>query len=126
MYWCFACYALNPLSRGACVRCGEPVEGPADLSYDDRLIWALGHPDGDRAVVAAQTLASRRTRRALPALRGAAVEESRDPFLAVAALRGAIPTIAGTEELRGWLEQLADDGSFMVQAVAKQAIGDRG
>jgi len=121
MYWCFACYALNPHSRGACVRCGAPVEGPADLSYDERLIWALGHPDGDRAVLAARTLASRRTRGALPALR-AAVEENRDPFLAVAALRGAI-TIAGIDELREWLEQLADDGgSFMIQAVAKQAI----
>jgi len=123
MYWCFACYALNPHPCGACVRCGEPVEAPTDLSYDERLIWALGHPDGDRAVVAAQTLASRRTRRALPALR-AAVEETRDPFLAVAALRGAI-TIVGTEELQDWLEQLADGGSFMVQAVAKQAIGSR-
>jgi hypothetical protein len=39
--------------------CGRRVEGPSDLSYDDRLIWTLRHPD----------------RSALPALRDAVEEE---------------------------------------------------
>ena len=47
--------AVSPRASGPCVRCGRPVEGPPGLSYDDRLVWALGHPDGDRAVLAAQT-----------------------------------------------------------------------
>ena len=120
MYWCFSCYALNPHARGACVRCGQSVEGPAGLSYDDRLEWALGHPDGDRALLAAETLGRRGVRTALPALQRA-VDQRRDPFLAVAALRSAV-AIAGRDELRGWLEELARSDSFMVRAVAQRAL----
>jgi hypothetical protein len=120
MYWCFHCYAINQRARGSCLRCGRPIEAPPDLSYDDRLVWALGHPDGDRAVLAAQSLGVRRVRSALPALR-IAVEEGRDPYLAVAALRSAI-AIAGSEELRDWLRQLAHSDSFMLRALAQQAF----
>ncbi|HTX12591.1 MAG TPA: HEAT repeat domain-containing protein [Solirubrobacteraceae bacterium] len=84
------------------------------------MIWALGHPDGDRAVMAAQTLGTRRVRAALPALRKA-VDEDRDPYLAVAALRSAI-AIAEGQELRGWLEQIARGESFMVREVAQRAL----
>ena len=120
MHWCYYCYVVNPGSTGPCIGCGRPVEGPSDLSYDDRLIWALRHPDGDRAVLAAQTLGMRRVRSALPALRDA-VEEDRDPYLAVAALRGAL-AIAGPEELHGWLERLARSESFMVREEAQRAM----
>lgn len=120
MHWCYYCYATNPSSSGHCVRCGRPVEGPPDLSYDDRLIWALGHPDGDRAVLAAQSLGARRVRSALPALRRT-VDEDRDPYLAVAAVRAAIQ-IAGPEELRGWLEGLVRCDSFMVREAAQRAL----
>jgi len=84
------------------------------------LVWALGHPDGDRAVMAAQTLGVRQVRPALPALRRA-VDEDRDPYLAVAALRSAI-AIAGRDELRDWLEQVARSDSFMLRAEAKRAL----
>lgn len=120
MHWCFYCYAVNRNPTGPCVRCGRPVEGPPGRSFDDQLVWALGHPDGDRAVLAAQTLGVRRVRSALPVLRRV-VEEDRDPFLAVAALRSAI-AIAGPEELRDWLEQLAHCDSFMVRDVARRAL----
>jgi hypothetical protein len=119
MYWCFHCYAVNPRAHGPCVRCGRSVQAPSGISYDDRLVWALGHPDGDRAVLAAQTLGARRVRAALPALR-AVVDTNHDPFLAVAALRSAL-AIAGSDELEDWLEHLADHDSFMVRAVAHEA-----
>ena len=83
-------------------------------------MWALRHPDGDRAVMAAQTLGARRVRSALPVLRRA-VDEDRDPYVAVAALRSAI-AIAGRDELRGWLEQLARCESFMVREEAQRAL----
>lgn len=121
MYWCFYCYAVNPAASGPCMRCGQPVEGPANLSFDDRLIWTLGHPDGDRAILAAQTLGRRRVRQALPALRRA-VDEHRDPFLARAALRSAI-AIAEPDELRGWLAEVAERDSFMVRTAALEALG---
>jgi hypothetical protein len=120
MHWCYSCYAVNPRPGGACVRCGQPVEGPAGRSFDDQLVWALGHPDGDRAVMAAQTLGVRQVRAALPALQRA-VDEDRDPYLAVAALRSAI-AIAGREELRAWLEQLARSESFTLRDEAERAL----
>ncbi|HUA49724.1 MAG TPA: HEAT repeat domain-containing protein [Solirubrobacteraceae bacterium] len=120
MHWCYFCYAVNRHSSGPCVRCGRPVEGPPGLSFDDWLVWTLGHPDGDRAVLAAQTLGARRVESAVPALRRA-VEEDRDPYLAVEALRSAI-AIAGCDQLRDWLEQLADSESFMVREVAQRAL----
>jgi hypothetical protein len=120
MHWCHSCYAVNPRPIGPCIRCGQPVESPPGLSFDDQLVWALGHPDGDRAVLAAQTLGARRVVAALPALQRV-VDEDRDPYLAVAALRSAI-TIAGHEELRDWLEQLTHCESFMVREVAQRAL----
>jgi len=39
----------------------------------------------------------------------------------VEALRSAV-TIAGRDELRGWLEGLAESDSFMVSAVARHAL----
>ena len=96
------------------------MEGPPGLSFDDQLVWALGHPDGDRAVLAAQTLGARRVVAALPALQRV-VDEDRDPYLAVAALRSAI-AIAGREGLREWLQQLTRSESFMVRDVAHQSL----
>ena len=120
MHWCHYCYAVNPRAARPCIRCGQPVEGPPGRSFDDQLVWALGHPDGDRAVLAAQTLGRRGVQWALPSLQ-AVVDENRDPYLAVAALRSAI-AIAGRDELRGWLEQLAQCESFMVRAEAQRAL----
>jgi HEAT repeat protein len=124
VYWCFHCYAVNSAPEGSCVRCGRPVEGPPGRSYDEHLMWALRHPDGDRAVVAAQTLGIRKVRAALPALRRV-VDEDRDPYLSAAALRAALE-IAGPDELRDWLEQLARWDSFMVRSVARRALGSTG
>ena len=53
-HWCHSCYGITPRSSGPCVRCGRPVEGPPGRSFDEQLVWALGHPDGDRAVVEAR------------------------------------------------------------------------
>lgn len=71
-------------------------------------------------MLAAKTLGVRRVRAALPALRRA-VDDAGDPFLAVEALRSSI-AIAGSDELRDWLERLSESRSFMVSAVARQAL----
>jgi hypothetical protein len=70
--------------------------------------------------MAAQALGVRGVHWALPALQRV-VDEDRDPYLAVAALRSAI-AIAGRDELRGWLEQLAQSESFMVRAEAQREL----
>jgi hypothetical protein len=120
MFWCFHCYAVNDHPAGPCDVCGEPVEAPVGLSWTGGLIWALHHPDGDRAVVAAKILGRRRARESVPALRGA-VEAGSDIYLRAAALRSVIE-IEGVEALRGWLGELSRDGPFNVRAIARQAL----
>jgi hypothetical protein len=119
-YWCFHCYGLNDDPAGLCVHCSRPVQGPAHLTYDEQLVWTLGHPDGDRAILAAQTLGHRGSEVALPALCTAA-EAPSDPFLAVSALRSAVQ-IAGADRLREWLERMAQSDSFLVQKAAVDAL----
>jgi len=120
MYWCFHCYAVNDHANGPCDVCGQSVEAPARLSYTEGLIWALHHPDGDRAVVAAQTLGRLRAGQAVPALR--AVSENRgDIYVRAAALRSVIE-IEGSGPLRRWLEELSRSAPFNVRAIARRAL----
>ncbi len=120
MYWCFHCYAINPRPTGPCERCGRSVQAPEGLSYEDRLVWVLRHPDGDRAINAARILGQRRAGAAAPALR-AVVADGRDPYLAAEALRSLI-AIEGRDQIRELLQELAASDSFMVATVAKRAL----
>jgi hypothetical protein len=120
MCWCFHCYGLNAAQSGPCVHCGRPIEPPASISYDERLIWTLGHPDGDRALIAARTLGEHRVTSAEPALRSVIATGS-DPFLAAEALRSLIK-IEGAEPIRGLLQELSGSESFMVAEVARRAL----
>jgi HEAT repeats len=124
VFWCFHCYALNDHRTGPCRACGEPVEAPAGLSWTDSLIWALGHPDGDRAVVAARTLGRLRARESVSALRAAA-EAGKDIYLRAAALESLL-AIEGAEALRPWLEALSRTGPFNVRAIARRALDGPG
>jgi len=120
MYWCFRCYAINDGPCGPCVACGQPVQPPPGLTRAGGLAWALGHPDGDRAVLAAQVLGRLGAREAIPALRAAA-EGGADIYLRAAALRSLL-AIEGTGPQRQWLEELARSGPFNVRAIALQAL----
>lgn len=122
MHWCFHCYGLNNEPCGTCIHCGESIQRPPGLSYNDQLIWTLDHPDGDRAVLAARTLGRQHVDAALPALRRA-VNARRDPYLASAALRSAIE-IAGADELRPWLQELSHCDAFMLSTIAQRALAE--
>jgi HEAT repeats len=120
VFWCFHCYALNDHPTGPCNVCGEPVEAPAGLSRVNTLIWALRHPDGDRALLAAGILGRLRARDAVPALR-VAVETAKDTFLRGEALRSLI-AIEGVEPLRPWLEELSRVPPVNVRDIARRAL----
>lgn len=121
MYWCFHCYAVNDHPAGPCDVCGRPVEAPAGLSYIDGLIWALHHPDGDRALTAAQILGRLLAREAAPALRAVATEDGADIYVREAAVRSVL-AIEGAGPLRPWLEELSRCAPFNVRAVAQRAL----
>lgn len=120
MYWCFHCYGINPERYGPCVHCGEEIAAPPGLSYVDHLIWALGHPDGDRAIMAARTLGVHRAPEAAPRLREVALGGP-DPFLAAEALRSLV-AIEGVDRLRLLLTELAEHGPLLTAKVAGEAL----
>jgi HEAT repeat protein len=120
VFWCFRCYAVNDHRAGPCRVCGEPVEGPASLSHADTLVWALRHPDGDRAVLAARALGWLGARESISALR-AAVEDGKDIYLRAEALRSLI-AIEGAEQLGPWLHELSRKGPFNVREIARDAL----
>jgi hypothetical protein len=100
------------------------VQFPEGLTYEDRLVWALHHPDGDRAMVAAQILGQRRAAVAAPALRAVATDGG-DPYLAAEALRSLI-AIEGSDQIRELLDEPAACDSFMVAGVAARALATSG
>jgi len=120
MYWCFHCYAPNTRPEGPCERCSAEIKAPASLTYDERLIWALGHPDGDRAMMAASLLGKRGVRQARPALE-LLVERGGDPFLAAQALRSLIE-LEGAEAISDLLAAQAQSGPFLAARVATEAL----
>jgi hypothetical protein len=120
VFWCFHCYALNGHPSGPCSVCGESVEAPADLSRVDNLIWALRHPDGDRALVAAGILGRLRARESVPALREA-VETGVDIYVRAEALRSLI-VIEGVSPLRPWLEELSRVPPVNVRDIVRRAL----
>ena len=124
MFWCFHCYAVNDHPDGLCDVCGESVEAPAALSWAGSLIWALRHPDGDRALLAARTLGRLRARESVPALREA-VEAGNDIYLRAAALRSLI-AIEGVEPLRPWLAELSRVPPVTVRDIARRALEETG
>ena len=121
MYWCFHCYAVNDHATGPCDVCRHPVEAPSGLTYVEALIWALHHPDGDRAVLAAQTLGRLHAREAVLALRAVAAEDGMDIYVRGAALRSVI-AIEGSGPLRPWLEELSSSAPFSVRTIARRAL----
>lgn len=106
------------------MRCGREISAPAGTTDEQRLIWALHHPDSDRAMLAAKALGARRATGALPALQGV-VGEAFDPYLSAQAVRAAVQ-IAGVGELTAWLRGLTSGGSFMVREAAWRALRGEG
>ncbi|MBO0824438.1 MAG: HEAT repeat domain-containing protein [Actinobacteria bacterium] len=124
MFWCFHCYKVNDHPAGPCDSCGEPVEAPEGISRAEGLAWALRHPDGDRAVLAAKILGQLRTPESIPALREAA-ESGLDIYLRAEALRSVI-AIEGADTLGLWLQELSRSGPMNVRAIARQALESTG
>jgi HEAT repeat protein len=123
-WWCFHCYGINEKAAGACRHCDQAIEEPENLSRVERLIWTLGHPDADRALLAAQVLGTLKDAAAVPALR-TVVEASTDPYLAAEALQSLI-AIEGVEAFRSWLERLLTEAPIAVRRVAGRALNGSG
>lgn len=119
--YCPACYAPNPASEPSCSRCGAALV--SEESFDERLVWALRHPDTGVAVLAAELLAARGARRAVSALLRMA--EDREPYRAAAAVR-ALGAFVAEPRVVVALRRLAESPSFLVREAARTALAGAG
>jgi hypothetical protein len=110
MRYCPACYAPNEWTDDRCIGCGGSLA--TDDSYEDRLIWALGHPDTATAMLAADVLARRGTQGAISKLID--LVDSSDPYRAAAAAR-ALNAFAGDDRAAAALERCRDHPSALVR-----------
>src|SRR5581483_6455776 len=101
-----------------CERCGAALA--TEEAFDDRLVWALRHPDTETAVLAAEILGARGARRAIGPLLEAT--GSSDPYRAAAAAR-ALGAFADVPRVRGRLLELAAGGPVVVRRAAAAALG---
>jgi HEAT repeats len=118
-YYCWRCYAVNPVPVGRCRSCGGPIEQPATATWTDQLIWALGHPLPGTQMIAAQILGQRREALGAEPLR--ALVDNADPYLAAQALQSLVQ-IVGVTAIRDLLDRLARTGSPAVSRVAQRAL----
>lgn len=84
--YCPACYGPNAWADDRCVACGTTLQ--TDESFDERLIWALDHPDSGVAMLASRVLAARVAKQAIERL--IAQLDSPDPYRAAEAARSLI------------------------------------
>lgn len=114
--YCPGCYRRNAWDAVRCVACTAVLA--TEESYDERLIWALRHPDSGVATLAAELLARRRVRGAIPAL--IRLVDAADPYRAAAAA-AALRAFADDTRVASLLEGLQRHPSTLVRhAVAGQ------
>lgn len=116
--YCPACFARNAWGAERCASCDTGLA--SDDTYDERLAWALGHPDTATAMLAAELLAKRGVRSAIDRLIEAT--SSDDPYRAAAAARAL--TAFGDKEAQVAVRELRRHRSALVRrAVAETADG---
>ena len=116
-YYCWHCYGTNRKASGPCQECGQEIGAPAGTSFDDRLLWALGHPLAERRMAAVLALGKRRLARASGSL--SELVRDPDPYLAAVALE-ALVEIDGAEKHGPLLAELRRSAPPTVRAVARR------
>ena len=79
--YCPACYTPNDWDSDRCLACDTNLQ--TDDSYDERLVWALDHPDSGIGMFASEVLAARKAETAIDSL--IRLVDSPDPYRAAAA-----------------------------------------
>ena len=113
--YCPACYTANAWDVERCLQCGTSLASTD--SFDERLAWALNHPDTATAMLAADLLARRGTRSAIDRLIEAT--RSSDPYRAAAAA-GALASL-DDDRARAAAQTLREHSSALVRRAVTPA-----
>jgi hypothetical protein len=83
--YCIYCWNEVNEKQGLCPHCGRPLDEIDQLDYDDKLIAALFHFEPETPIRAAEVLAARKTKKAVPEIfRAYCSRSDLDPFMAKA------------------------------------------
>ena len=120
-FYCPNCWEEIPEKTTRCPACGMDIPRFwSSMSYEEKLIHALGHPEPNTVMRAAWILGERKTIRAVPALIHL-IDQTKDPYIA----REAAQALAkiGTPPCRQALKRLTRHPVSMVRREAKTLLG---
>jgi HEAT repeat protein len=115
--YCPACYGPNDWDDDRCIACGTALQ--TDESYDERLTWALDHPDSGTAMLASQILAARDAKQAIERL--IAMIDDPDPYRAASAVR-ALTAFGDDPRARSAVAACRDHPSALVRRAASEPL----
>jgi len=102
-----------------CRKCGAPLRQSASETYEEKLIWALRHPEPTTPIRAATILGERRALAAVEPL--IAVALSTPDFYLQEAAAVALGQI-GDRRAQPCLERLSCEGAIRVRLAAQRAL----
>jgi hypothetical protein len=110
---------MNPWSAASCETCGASLAVDDGQAFNDRLTWALRHPDTETAIRAAEILAARHAVEAIDAL-ALLVDMAGDPCRAAAAV-AALVTFAGDPAADAAIQRAAAHPSVIVRVALERS-----
>ncbi len=119
-YYCPQCWAIVQEGDTTCPHCGYALGEFTQSAYEDKLIIALGHPVQERQLIAAQTLGSIGSVRAVPAFLGI-VQRERENYFLVRAVLEAAARIPDPRRLK-ILQEGTKHPSRMIQQLAEALL----
>jgi HEAT repeat protein len=122
--FCPACYAMNSWSATSCETCGASLAVDDGQAFNDRLTWALRHPDTETAMRAAEVLAARHAVEAIAALAGL-VDQADDPYRSAAAA-AALVAFAGDPVADAAIQRAAAHPSVIVRIALERSRAEHG
>ena len=115
---------MNSWSATSCETCGASLAVDDGQAFNDRLTWALRHPDTETAMRAAEVLAARHAVEAIAALAGL-VDQADDPYRSAAAA-AALVAFAGDPVADAAIQRAAAHPSVIVRIALERSRAEHG
>lgn len=122
-FFCPGCWKEIGEGDERCPHCGYALEEGQGLSYEQKLIRALGHPIRENRMMAARILGELKSQAAVPALGSLLGRES--DYYVIREVVVALRNVGGSQALR-LIDRLRSHPSRMVRRLSRAAPGNDG
>lgn len=120
LFFCPHCWKEIDDHADQCAHCGYDLKEYKNLSYEKKLINALGHPIRENRMMAAQLLGEIKSKDALAVFKK--ILETQDDYYFIKEILRALKKIGGTESDK-MIERLKSHQSNLVRRAAKHLCG---